>query len=212
MSNNCAAEEIEGRTKPHEASPSSGIYDETSGSERLFPFIADRSANVGKDLFDRLDLGVPDELRAVFHQDRPAALGLLRVVWALLLGCYMGSDDVCFGLLDFSGPQVGDGHSINGEATPELKIMRERLPPEAIITDILDGKYHSESSILVNMTREGARELLQVPGEPSFDTVIVVVSCPDIETDRGVRTISNVCTKHPMVSLGCSPTLSSLTS
>jgi hypothetical protein len=96
-----------------------------------------------------------EQLHALLCNDGDMLRSHLRTAWSIVLGCYTGLDDTCFGYQE--GPLEGGIETQTG-----LKIARIELPADRTVKQVV--------------TEESRTTLSSVPAsdEPLFNTVMIL--------------------------------------
>ena len=77
-------------------------------------------------------------LQTLATDDETKLVGVLHAAWALVLHCYTGSEDVCFGHQETKHTTRPDGGRIaNGEES-NMSVARFRLDETTSLTDLID--------------------------------------------------------------------------
>ena len=133
----------------------------------------------GRLLSIRVELDKRQKLQNVFGQDRLPSV--LRTAWALVLGCYTGLEDVCFGYQDLRSHSLNDCGASNHEevssslVTAHLKLVGTSSLEELILTE---GKNEMHS---FRPTRMGDPSLQTSEQEPPFNTLVFLKTQPEME-------------------------------
>ena len=93
---------------------------------------ANRTASI------KIELEQSQGLRALFVKDRATLPGVIRTAWALVLGCYVGSEDVCFGYSE--QPQGPSGAIPDGlkAGPPTMHIARMSFNETASLVKLVE--------------------------------------------------------------------------
>ena len=114
--------------------------------------------------------------------DGAALPSLLRVAWSLLLRCYTGLDDVCFGYQETGLANVGDGNPRISKPLNGMLVARLRVDDTVSVIDTLEKAKREYISGLPYQSSvpSGTTEDSPLSGRQLFDTAVVLRSSPNI--------------------------------
>ena len=153
-----------------------------------FPFLGCHGQKTSGNHFERQELKMPSAVTEAYRKDGLATLSLLRTVWALVLSCYTGENDVCFGWIDCSELNNGFENALTNGMTPGLILKCKRWSPDTPAIEVEEGEYQSEFTVPADPLLEADRKLPESSEGLPCDTAIIVISRSDAEThDRCVQ-------------------------
>jgi hypothetical protein len=124
----------------------------------------------------RVNIEHLQQLQQLSGSDEAALPSLLRVAWGLLLQCYTGLDDVCFGYQETGPGTVGQESPRTSGPLNEMHAVRFNVDYMMSVADTLEkakGEYISVFSCL-NSVPSGTTKDSRSSERQLFDTAVVL--------------------------------------
>lgn len=149
----------------------------------MFPRFGAENTGPRRPMTIRIYLNHLRELQELSAKRGTALPGVLRAVWALVLRCYTGSEDVCFGYQE-TGTNSATGKPGIGQRFEHMPVGRLNLEDEASLADVVEKseREYIESVPYLRDVPPASIESVS-PGENQlFNTVLMLRNYTNIGT------------------------------
>ena len=124
----------------------------------------------------RVELDQRLELRNNFGQDELPSV--LRTAWALVLGCYTGLEDVCFGFKDLHSPPTKHVSTIDDNSSSVMTACLHLLGTSSLEELVLAEGRNKMHPVRLPRTQTSGCDASEQ--EPPFNTLVLFESQPEI--------------------------------
>lgn len=120
------------------------------------------------------------QLQKLYAKDQDVVRSLLRLAWALVLGCYTGLEDVCFGFLESRPENMVNGARDHAEDV-SMTIARMVLVGTSTISEMIEGERQNKR---IRFSPASAKLAEEAP----FDTVMILEDSASADGKSGAPT------------------------